>query len=96
MHVIMQSCARTGSTVKGVYVHTHTNHTLVILTLTAFQTWTRPHLALPGFGGLLTPLDELVDGGMGLPATPISSLAVGRGSGGPNQQKVKTFAFPGM
>lgn len=84
MHVITQSCACTDSTVKGVCIHTHTNHTLVTLTLTAFQTWTHPYLVLPGSGGLLTPLAELelVDEGMGLPAMPISSLAVGRATGG--------------
>jgi hypothetical protein len=80
MHETMQSCAHTSSTVKSLCVHTHTNHTLVTLVLTAFQTCTHPHLVLPGSGGLL-PLAGLVNGGMGLPAMPTSSLAVGRGTG---------------
>lgn len=63
MHVSVQSWARTSSTVEGVCIHTHTDHTLVTLTLTAFHTRTHPHLLLPGSGGLLTPLAELVVGG---------------------------------
>lgn len=89
----MQSCARTGSTVKGVRIHMHTNHTLVTLTLTAFQTWTHPHLVLPGSCGLLTPLAELVNGGIGLPAMPVSSLALGKGSGGLTNKRLKKH-FP--
>lgn len=54
MHMITQSRARTGSTVKGGCIHKHTNHTLVTLTLNSLSDMDPPS---PGSARFWWPLN---------------------------------------